>query len=1471
MKKSIIAILIAALIIPMFHVKVYANVQIPVKDVSVDEVYYVLGQNIVTGEPVVKPTMSISWDDPDSWGSTEPIHTPDYYDIKVRNMTLGSTNTITIDSGSEEFTNKQFDLHDEIKLDTGSFYEISVEPNHYHTVEVDGEVNYSLAPVSGYAKKAYAVTDLNVELIPDDESITVIWDDVGLDNFEYRIVYAVGDYSASSKEDLVNNKEGEIQNLTITHEEVEQFYDETTKRKKLMYTIDHNVYPGQIYSVMVESLTETYEGKNIIRNRNYPNIFTCSTNINLEVYEDGEYVRLEWDIPASFKVGQGQEEYELVEANLMEYTNDQGKNIVVFDDKAANMEYYKIPRPINEVEYQLQLRYEAVDDSNKIPIVPSSKKVPFVPFELRIQPTKPIVPSAISEKIIDDLIQTYDNDEDVRDELEEEYLVSGDTYDNGAIEELLNYNKTFHINDSAKYINIVWDAFKRREFYQESPNYGELITDSNVYYDIWVTNDLEALAAAPKAVDNQRYSENTPEQIITNNDNEIIGYKHKLEYYYDPNYSELQPIVPNQIYYIKILAKKRWGTDEEIVSKPTIVSIYYGYNGDVFEPPSVAKPPLKVKEEEITQTEVSIVWKESWHEIIATNTEEIPELSSWAHELWVSDEGEIYTEPTQDTQYFPIYESQQKITEFVDYVNNSREQEEDKIDEDVDLKHREVDLGADPYGVSDVKYKFYKIPYERVQEQIDLEKKKDATYSFVDYYDTLVSEDKNGTDEIPWEDIEPVLDIDDDSLLYYQQDGLLPNTTYLFLLYPYRELFTGELVLSHYPTPLIVATEPEGTEVYPDPTVPNLYVSDYTSTEMTLAWKYNTDFEYEIRYSEYEDIEDAVVVDWELPDPLDPLYPTDGAIYDQVKVKNLFPNTEYYFWIRAKQPITNKSSMWSNVTIETTKDIDNPLPPKGVGIASSGSMKKHNLDKSVDKDFIAIEWLLDANDVESENESKIKTSYSYIMEISDNPAFVDPQYVEVVGGSDDIAPNNVEILEKNLVKISELISNKNYYIRMKTRVTVTGDKQGQLIVKDSLSYSKVIRVSTLSTGEEYDGNTDPALEILPAKDYEIIYDSEEKELTFRFRSDVYDSDNVADNNVHQRLITNLIKHNKYTYNIDVENYKNKPITTRSILIPYTIIEAFDEYKLGLTINTGDLSLEIPYNALATEINKQVYQYGAVPTVKIQIKQFNGYHIQDLMPENALAAVSIPQQLDIYVNSDKKAKKLQYTDKDISINLKTTSRYALYGKENITYIQESPYNNWKEQEGTYDAYTGNISFDTGTLGTYGVYITDYDNKDLVKNSTHWSEKYRKEISRAFNIEGIDKDYNPQDTITSQQMLNIMYGIITSSRTIDIDGYISKDKVRQLEASKVKVAQTLNQEKISREEAISMFVRAYEIKNSKAIQYNMNQNILNNTNINTLYKENITKANEIGLISDLNNIRPKDKLTFGEMFTLWSKIN
>jgi len=1457
LKQLISVVLSLALVVGLFAMPTYANIQIPVDSVTVENVYYIVGENVVTGEAMISPTMTVSWENPESWATIIPIediHDPSFYEVEVNNLTTGEDTEVTVNSGSEAFDNHLLEVHQSISLDTGSLYEVKVKPYHYH--EYEGVQD--LAPVSGLAPSAYAITDLQVGFESDEDTVTVIWDNLGVAEFQYRIVYALGDFSSQTKQALLDNKEGEISGITVDSDDVTSFYDPITKRNKLSYTIDENIYPGQVYSIMVEPLVEYYQGLPITRNRNYPLISNVSTNILLSYSEEGEQLRLQWEIPASFKVGSDNNEYELVESKLVRYRDGQGQNLAIFNGIAGAVGYYTLNKPVVETGYQLELTYKAVDDESKPVISPISNYLNFSPTMVEVMPTKPVIPEFISEKILDELTATLSTEE-VRSKLAEDYLVPGSTY-LGNMDDLFEENITYHFDQEDSAINLAWSAFSRIDIDQTSPTYNEYITDLATYYDIWMTNSYDSLSYATRFLADQRFNTSDESVLIKSEAGTIVGFHMRLDGYYNADNGEFETIVPNQIYYIKLIAKKKIG-DTEIASEPAVVTFYYTDLGATYAPPLITKPPLRVKEEDSTPTSLTLAWKEKWYEVIDPTRDPDEPLGDWSNQVWVTPTGTIKTIPIEGAEQFDVFESIDEVNRLQTYL--------DTLGLGITLEFRAIDLGRDPFGVSNIYYKFLKIDYIDVTNAIEEMQLVDPGYSFLEYFDKLVKNDKSGLEALNWKKIQATTNPDDIEEMVYSESGLLPNTSYLFILYPYRVLYNDVELNAHYPTPIIVATEPEEIVINPDPTVPSMYITDYTDRTITLSWQYNTDFDYEVRYSIEDDSSSAIPVTIELPENInDPDYPKDGEYYE-VTISDLFPDTGYYFFIRASQNVNNTTSLWSSPIFGITRDIETPAPPLGIGVPPISDMKVHDYDLAVSEDYISVSWLKNVEDTEDINEGKsVQVYYSYILEVANNKSFIGPQYI-VSGDTDTMYPDNVEILEKNLVKINELISNRYYYFRMKTRVTIVGAGEDQLIVKESDYYSPTLKIITVTSDNEYDSESDPALEILPSENFELIYNEDKQQLTYRFRDNGIDANGNADNNVDQRLISDLIKRNLYDYKIDIANFDNKPITSRVIQIPYTIIEAFDSQEIELKIDAGHMLINVPHDALLSEVNRQKNQYGVAPLIEFKIDDVDNYYDNSRMPDHALTTVSVPQEMSIKVKSSRVTKTLDYSDVPLEIGLSTSSRYQVYGKNPIVYSLDSN-QNWDKMTGSYDRTEGAYMLNTKNIGSYGVFLMEGSNEIKSSIPTHWSEIYKAKIDDMYTVIGMT-GYNPNGYVKEDEFINIIYNLVKKEEEIDVSAYVSNNQLSALYYAGIKTDKTKGATTLNREEAIAMMMRTLEIRDKLTLAADINKISIVNSNgqIDSIYKDLIAKAATIGLVSDLNTLRPNDKLTYAELFALWAK--
>lgn len=1430
-----------------------ANIQLPVVSADIGNVFYKLGKDIITGERLVRPSILYKWEDPQEWapstgnGYEQGKDDPKGYRIRLENVTTKLNQSFQVPY--DKIGKHQAEVSDYLNLDTGSLYKILVRPYHYHTNPLTGDVKE--APYNGNDPYAYAITDLDVRLESTDSTISVIWDDLGENDFTYRIVYALGDYSnEGATQTFYNNREGEVKGLTVNSSDVTRFYDNNSRRNKLKYVLKEKIYPGQIYSVMVEPTVDTYKGEKVHRNRNFPLIHSVSTNVKLSYAEEGEYLRLTWKIPATFEVGKSKDKYTLTTTQLVEIVDDNERNIAIFHEKAGAVNYYLIKKPKSDTSYQLKLTYKVGSNDSKPPIQAVSNVLLYSPSELKITPTKPMIPKLTTKDMIDEWKLAGMTQDSIKAKLSKEgYFLNGYDYV-GDLAEVFTKNAVFHRNKSNNSINLIWSAFRRKDIDNNSPTYNQVIADLKTFYDIAITDDFNALAEVPYLEKNLQFHANAESDLLKNSSGDIIGFRKSFNQYYDNTAKASAPFKPNKIYYIKLVAKKKVGK-EELKSDPVISSFYYDELG-IYAPPTLTKPPLRELKERTGKQSVTIGWREKWYEV--ANILDPAKVSEWYPVMYVKGDVVSPTESEGATR-FDVYKSEVEVNKFLKAVENNKNYK---------FISRVVDMKKNSYTGSAIAYRFAEIPYADVLKAIK-EKQLQAgfaDYDFTQYFEDLIEKDKKGVAPMSWQKITPAPNKENQEELLHTKDGLKPNSTYLFILHPYRTVKDSGEVYAHFPTPILVSTKPEADVLNPDPTVPRLFVVDSTDTSIRLGWTYNKDFSYKIKYRASADGKEDTEVAVEVSDnPENENYGKNGE-YFFFDVKGLFPDTSYDFSIQAQNKESGKTSDWSNPVVGRTKPILPPPAPPGFGIASEKDMRRHQIEKPVGKDYFSVQWLKLNEDNEENKENKVLSkTYDYILEVADNEAFIDPLVINTSAAKD----KGAQVLEKTLVKINGLVPGKTYYARAKTRMTVSsGDKKLEI---DSIEYTVVVRITTGLNPSEYDGDKRPNLEILPDKDFELIYDKEEKSLTFRFRYNQKDKNGKADNRVDQRLINELIRKNRYEYPVDVTKFKNKEIKKRIVEIPYPVYEAMHKHQVEMKIMAKEVEIALPMKAFEKEVSLQKQRFGAMPSIKVEMENTDKKPIEK--GTHQLREISSMLQLKARVMSDKKKADLEVLSAPIEIRIHPTNRSEAYGKEIFAYhsnVQKQS----KAISGNYDKLSNQYRLKSVETGVYGLFSgTEMLGKEPVHS--HWSDRYRQKVEAQKSLRNLG-NYQPNRSVSGRAFFNAVYAMVAKQSEIDFAGDLSGDKKRTLLHSGLLNKTQDMDGSLRRVEAFDTLVKAYEMLEDETISYNVSlvSSVMKQQKVTHSQAIALLKAESIGLLSDIRQANAGRHLSYAELFVLLSKL-
>ncbi|MCT4613179.1 MAG: hypothetical protein N4A47_07420 [Clostridia bacterium] len=1356
MKKIIIAFFLSI----CFPILSFANKQNEIGSVEVTEVSYTFVTDDATGKVTMKPRIVLSFTQkgPSAEEDTETgvidgagLHVAEKYEIYKVDKTA-NTEEVLIDT--VEASTSTYEIT--TGIEAGKVYGFKVVPYHMHEYTIDADGNKetrrapSIEPINH--PYAYAMTDLNTKVEGEGKKLTVTWEDLG-DGINYDIYYEKGDI------DSIGNMNGRIQ---LVKDESTKFVDKETFRARLKYTISNeSIVAGQIYSVIVVPNVTNIDGVNLKKNPK-PYIATGSTEIPLDIYEQGEkYVRLVWfGIDNTIGSGGGADEYSIKEVHLLKKDGESGSQTIIakiFGEDAVDIGYYTDIKPSGSTFYKIKLIYTKIEGGVNIDFNMESDWKEYNPEFIKLIPIKPEVPNYGTK-------------------------LSGD--DNG-VADLSSYKGALNVNNVNNTINYVWSSFRHADYDNETE---DIITNYEVFYDVWVTDSLEHVHTTflPK-IEEDIYAKATKDtdDEIKNVAGDGIGFRKTISQYVKVTKDEAladvytkENLVPNKIYYLKVVAKRKIG-DVYVTSQPNVMAIFYDYNGNVYTPRVIAESV--VKEKEVLPAEVTVEWKKKWFEI----TDIIANDKKWVSKVWT--DGTAVHLTKQDAMEEIILDSTFDIdrlkTILTDATFSSR------------FLVREVELG------DDIKYEFRTEKYEDVLKYINEKKKIDATYSLSKYLDDInkeIAADSN------WNKIEATEDTADitKNTFNYKKEELEENTAYLMLLRGYREIPGGSILYATYPSPLVITTTKTVTPPVIDPTVPNLMLDSKKDTEAVVKWEYNTAFTYTVYIGEEEDFSKSKEVEYTVPtDNTDSNFPADGKMF-RVTLKDLFPKSGYYLWIRSKQANGSKESKVSNALHIITEDVlpEPLLPPDALGIGSE--------DDAIGSDYITIEWLREEDDVKWEKitDRNIVKEYSYVIEAANNLRFLDSEIVEVSKTNVGSTIENFEVISMESAKFKNLEANKKYYFKIKTKLVVKDKGSDKSLSKES-EYSSV-RIFSTAYGNEYDGDVDKS----KIEDRDMIVESYDDH---KWKYVIYG---------HHKFINEFLKNEGNEFEVDMEKYGSKTIRERKIVIPKTAYKALLDEKITLDIKTRDNEYKLPVKAIG-DLNKNYRE------IIIKIKESN----ED---ENFDDVVSEKEKLEIMFKTDAGYEKINSLEKDIEIKMEVNSYYDNYK----AYAKNEDYGKWEQIKIlNFDSEDDIITARTNILGTYLV-----NNQRNVRVSSD-SSMYINAVQNINNVAEIENiNYlNENASMKNVNANQIVYGLLMRKDTTLKDSYKS-----DIEKLMRRAGFDLGNKELTNYEAIKKIVRFYEIKSGEAIE--VDEDIITNSDFSDIA---ILKGIQLGIASNNTNIYAK----------------
>jgi hypothetical protein len=929
-------------------------------------------------------------------------------------------------------------------------------------------------------------------------------------------------------------------------------------------------------------------------------------------------------------------------------------------------------------------------------------------------------------------------------------------YDPGALEFAPYRPDIYEITDNRAKpftLDIVWKAFYRDPLNQAEIDASSIVNgvpkylDQNVVYEIAITDDpenfqymgrdestvIEGNTVAPEFIDSYPYLSENIDTYYTQGE---VGGLEEL------------PFAQNKIYYVRIKAI-RADTGEE--SKYAFGAHYIMPVDSIpVEPSMIAVPPLRIKEvdgiEVVDHQSITVEWDEKWTEIYN------PDDGHWYSKAALVDGVILYGDqvPSGHDNAIDMSKTEQDILTALGLYPVT----------DANVS-RSVLRNLDITGAN---YKMHVVEYDILTQ-----------YGYDEYFNEIIEPDTT----YEWEDIDPTAtgDITMEYLVDTSHNEaitpLKPGTPYVVFIRPF---ITADEIdkLAYYPSYVTATTLTERPDMEIDPTVPILEVVNTTDTTVTVRWKYTTALSYELRiderFSNYPDSGREITTEDILEKGILENDPETGQLYMDYTIDLLYPNTLYYIWIRSTAD--NESGLvqsdWSNAVEARTLDIAPPDPPRGLGLASRGSLSVYNLENDTTwepstLEYLIIEWM------------RINADKNNVTGDGTIPPGGGAPPAEGEGETGGDLTGTAEYLENPgvpdmyMVKFAELIANRHYNIRAKTRLLITKEADGsgtrsysyivQLsldpnftdvieievpqaadttagVYKDS-DWVSVILITEKSTGE-YDGDKNPDLYPLPDQDFEVIYDDNTSTLTYRFRGMGKDADGNNDNQVDERFISRLISNRTFDYTVDLSAYEDKIPKNRVVEFPYSIIKAFNERKINLTVKADNYTVTLPYESLLTGEVKTMGDLSKTASLRVNIIQ----NPPEYITQEPVNYVSAPQKLTATLTTSAGTYNYQYFAKPLNMNLLVSGQY-IEGATNIgAYVQDGNSAGWQRLDGAFDTITKSVNFTSQRVGAYS----------LIGLVTPWAE----DGTTLPNMYSVNSKLNITDIGTYAETQSIMKG-------------------------------------------------------------------------------------------------------------------
>jgi len=733
--------------------------------------------------------------------------------------------------------------------------------------------------------------------------------------------------------------------------------------------------------------------------------------------------------------------------------------------------------------------------------------------------------------------------------------------------------------------------------------------------------------------------------------------------------------------------------------------------------------------------------------------------------------------------------------------------------------------------------------------------------------------------------------------------AITPNTPYVIFLLPMESFQHGNLgeLQAFMPSHILVTTPDTGDRIPPTPTVPVLIpVLDpafTTDHSVGVRWRLlgglddrgvPNDMHWDLAWDETwlthpdggNDVPWAEIVEAIL-DPDNPsgiwIDPATGYRYIRFRIPGLFLDTDHYVWGWAQSTDGNNTSLPANPVTIRTLNISPPAPPRSLGTASAGLISTYNRLTNSE---------IDVNDPEALNIT--------FMRIFADLNLGEPRATAgtATGGTASTLdlPALDEFMAQHIIRFENLRPNTRYFVRARTILTVSRAGAGEVNrvysyeieiadnsdfldsirfvipattiaapndpnVRQAFSPWVSIQVDTALGEGEFDGVFRPDQFPLPERDFEIVYDPRTQTLSFRFRTNQIGADGRPDQNVDQRFISRLVTERTFTYTVDMSEYWNNPlapIANRNLTIPLSIIRAFDERRITLEVDAGDIVYVIPPGAFNTAETRALQPGVGSYFVITLASNPEGMPVLSANMSHAIP----PQRLTVSARTPNRTVNMNTFARPIDIVFPMDNHVTPHGESASLFRSGAGVAGWQDMNGRYSFATNSVTSQTSTPGIFTGVVRQAPPSTGGNNAVN---NAMTRVTSNINITDLFS-FNPNQAVSATAFNNIINAVANRSTTVTMAGSLSAADSQALSR-----ANLLASNNLTREAAVDIIVRLYERQTRQSLTpMSTLSSIPGGSGTGSAFQRNVRIASDLGMIS--GPFAPQGSLTMGELMVM-----